>query len=47
MTRVREVGMDDRKMKELILYLASKSEDDPRFSSTKLNKLLFYCDFEA
>lgn len=39
--------MDDRKMKELILYLASKSEGDPRFSSTKLNKLLFYCDFEA
>lgn len=38
---------DDRKMRELILYLASKSEDDPRFSSTKLNKLLFYCDFTA
>lgn len=38
---------DDGKMKELILYLAAKSETDPRFSSTKLNKLLFYCDFEA
>jgi hypothetical protein len=37
----------DRKMKELVLYLASRSEDDPRFSSTKLNKLLFYCDFSA
>jgi Protein of unknown function (DUF4065) len=47
MTRLREVGPDDRKMKELILYLATKSEDDPRFSSTKLNKLLFYCDFTA
>jgi hypothetical protein len=47
MTRIRETGMDDRKMKELILYLAAKSEQDPRFSSTKLNKLLFYCDFEA
>lgn len=34
-------------MKELILYLAAKSEKDPRFSSTKLNKLLFYCDFAA
>ncbi len=37
----------DQKMKELILYLASRSEQDPRFSSTKLNKLLFYCDFAA
>lgn len=38
---------DDRKRRELILYLASRSEEDPRFSSTKLNKLLFYCDFTA
>ena len=38
---------NDRKMKELILYLASRSEADSRFSSTKLNKLLFYCDFTA
>jgi hypothetical protein len=38
---------DDRKMKELVLYLAAKSESDPRFSATKLNKLLFYCDFAA
>ena len=38
---------NDRKMRELILYLASRSEEDPRFSSTKLNKLLFYCDFTA
>jgi hypothetical protein len=38
---MREVATDDRKMKELILYLASKSEEDPRFSSTKLNKLPF------
>lgn len=39
--------VDDQKMKELILYLAAKSEQDPRFSATKLNKLLFYCDFAA
>lgn len=37
----------DRKMKELILYLSFRSEDDPHFSSTKLNKLLFYCDFDS
>jgi hypothetical protein len=47
MTRMREHRADDRKMKELILYLSARSEDDPRFSSTKLNKLLFYCDFTA
>lgn len=41
----RQTG--DEKMRELILYLAAKSETDPRFSSTKLNKLLFYCDFGA
>ena len=43
----RAIKADDAKMKELILYLAAKSEKDPRFSSTKLNKLLFYCDFAA
>jgi Protein of unknown function (DUF4065) len=43
----RDSLADDKKMKELVLYLATKSEKDPRFSSTKLNKLLFYCDFAA
>lgn len=47
MTTTRAGQASDRKMKELILYLASRSEADPRFSSTKLNKLLFYCDFTA
>jgi hypothetical protein len=42
-----DAGRDDRKLRELILYLASRSEEDPRFSSAKLNKLLFYCDFTA
>jgi hypothetical protein len=46
-TTSRSAQTDDRKMKELILYLASRSEEDPRFSATKLNKLLFYCDFTA
>lgn len=35
------------KFKELVLYLAERSKTDPGFASTKLNKLLFYCDFEA
>jgi uncharacterized phage-associated protein len=36
-----------QKMRELILYLSSLSELDPHFGMTKLNKLLFYCDFTA
>lgn len=47
MAKAQRSRESDRKMKELILYLAVKSEEDPRFSSTKLNKLLFYCDFAA
>jgi hypothetical protein len=35
------------KFKELVLYIAEKSEDDPWFGATKLNKLLFYSDFLA
>lgn len=38
---------DDRKMKELILYIATISEGDDYFGATKLNKLLFYADFLA
>lgn len=32
---------------ELLLYIAERSETDPRFGETKLNKLLFYSDFVA
>lgn len=39
--------MDDKKLKELILYVAKKSEADPAFGSVKLNKILFYSDFLA
>ncbi len=35
------------KFKELVLYLAEKSAEDPLFGATKLNKLLFFCDFLA
>lgn len=38
---------DDAKFEELVLYVASQSEDDPTFSKTKLNKLLFFADFFA
>jgi hypothetical protein len=35
----------DKKLKELILYIAEKCADDPCFGKTKLNKILFYSDF--
>ncbi len=39
--------MGTKKMKELILFISKLSMDDPKFGATKLNKLLFYVDFEA
>lgn len=36
-----------KKFKEMIVYFASKSINDPKFGATKLNKLLFYSDFRA
>ncbi len=41
------VSYQKDKLKELILYLAKRSEDDARFGATKLNKLLFFSDFLA
>ncbi len=38
---------DDEKLRQLILYIAKASEEDPYFGSVKLNKLLFYADFLA
>ena len=40
-----ETEFDSKKFRELILYVAQLSHDDPRFGATKLNKLLFYMDF--
>jgi hypothetical protein len=33
------------KFKEIILYIAQQSEGDSSFGATKLNKILFFCDF--
>lgn len=38
---------DSRKFSELVLYIACQSEDDPRFGAVKLNKILYYADFNA
>lgn len=35
------------KFRELILYVARETEDDPKCGATKLNKILFYADFLA
>jgi hypothetical protein len=38
-------SFDPDKFRELLLYVARRSVDDPRFGATKLNKILFYADF--
>ena len=38
---------DDRKLAEMILLIAKRSEGDPAFGAVKLDKLLFHCDFSA
>ena len=35
---------NSNKFNELVLYIAYRSEEDPRFGATKLNKLLYYMD---
>jgi len=41
------ITYDEEKFKELIVYIAAKSDDDAYFGDVKLNKLLFYSDFLA
>jgi uncharacterized phage-associated protein len=38
---------NEDKFRELLLFIARRSESDPRFGALKLNKLLFYSDFLA
>ena len=40
-----EIEFNAHKFHELMLYIAERSETDPRFGATKLNTLLFYIDF--
>lgn len=41
----KEIQFDGNKFQELVLYIAARSESDPTFGATKLNKLLFFADF--
>lgn len=43
----KEIEFNERKFKELVLYVADKCSDDPEFGATKFNKILFYADFLA
>ncbi len=35
----------NKRLEELVLYIAEKSKSDPNFGKTKLNKILFFADF--
>ena len=39
--------VDQRKFRELLLYVSARSTHDKKFGAIKLNKILFFCDFEA
>jgi len=41
------VTIDDRKFRELILFVARETKADRSCGATKLNKILFYADFRA
>jgi len=36
---------NERKFRELILYISQKCANDPRFGAVKLNKILYFSDF--
>jgi hypothetical protein len=44
---MHDVRYDKHKFRQLLLYLAKCSADDPFFGDTKLNKQLHFCDFGA
>jgi uncharacterized phage-associated protein len=43
----QRIKPNEEKFRELLLFIAHRSEKDPRFGAIKLNKLLFYSDFMA
>jgi len=42
---ITDLTLVNKKFREVILYISRKCETDPKFSMTKLNKILFYSDF--
>lgn len=47
MPTLSKIVYSEEKLRELILYIACKSVNDPRCGAVKLNKLLYYADFTA
>ena len=47
MTNFKQFEFNDRKFRELVIYIAQKCASDPTFGATKLNKILYYSDFYA
>jgi hypothetical protein len=45
MSRFRRITENERKFRELILYVSQKCANDPRFGAVKLNKILYFSDF--
>ena len=45
--RLRQFDFDADKFTELIVYVAERCADDPSFGAVKLNKILYYSDFDA
>lgn len=45
--RQPRIRPNEDKFRELLLFIARRSEGDPRFGAIKLNKLMFYSDFLA
>jgi len=45
--KFKPATINEKKFQELMLYIASRSADDQKFGATKLNKILFYADFQA
>lgn len=45
--RLRQFDFNADKFKELIVYVAERCADDPSFGAVKLNKILYYADFDA
>jgi hypothetical protein len=43
----REFEFNERRFKDLLLYVSQQLANDPTFGETKLNKTLFFADFEA
>lgn len=45
--KFKQFEFDSEKLKELIVYVAAKAQDDLAFGAIKLNKILYYADFAA